>query len=460
MSLPATVVCGWQCGKVSAPAVDRHSAPVPIQPLPWPLRVLAAIGRLVLRLRRFLRHQWRRLAALTEKVGRSPAAAGPIAALSVSVVGLAIIALPVAGAWWGGVEPPGPWHQAAAVTGSVWVMAHGVPIRLLGVDYSLIPWGLLLIPAWLGHQAGRWLVRIVRPRRLITAGAAWGIAVTTGAVIVAAVSVVADIPDVQTSARRALIAAVLVGAIAVGSGVWRSSDVVRAATARIPALITVTIRAAGIAVAALLTFASVLLLVAVASSFGEIANVFGALSPTVFDSIVLSALSLAYVPTMIIWALAYLLGAGVTFGPDVLFSPFVPAVTPASLPVFPPLAALPETSAPLVWAFPALTVLAGGLAGLAVSRFAFREGPLVRIALGASASVLAAGVVWVLLVAGTGSLGDGRLLAVGPDPALGALLAGVGLAVGALPTSVLRAKRRARRLQPVELKSQAAKLDE
>jgi len=49
---------------------------------------------------------------------------------------------------------------------------------------------------------------------------------------------------------------------------------------------------------------------------------------------------------------------------------------------------------------------------------------------------------------------------VGPDPALGALLAGVALAVGALPTSVLRAQRRPRRLQPVEVESQAAHVDE
>ena len=435
---------------MSAPTVDRQGAAPPVQVLPWPLRILAAIGRLLLRIRRFGRRQWRRLAHLTERIGRSPALAAPIAALSVAVVGLAIIALPIAGAWWGGVEPPGPLSQAAAVTGSVWVMAYGVPVRLLGVDYSLLPWGLVLVPALLGHQAGRWLVRVIRPRRIVTILAAWLIAVGLGTFFVAAVSVVADIPAVQTSARRAVIAATLVGAISIGSGIWRSSDIVRALFARIPELVVVTVRASSIAIAALVGFASLLLLVAVASSFGEIANLMASLSPTFFDAVVVAILSVAFVPTMVIWSMSYLLGAGIGFGPDVLFSPFVSAVAPTSLPAFPPLAALPETSAPLVWAFPALTVLAGGLAGLSVSRFAAREGPLVRLCIGLLAALLASGVVFVLLFAGSGSLGDGRLGQVGPDPSLGALLAGAALTVGALPTSVLRAKRRARRLRSVD----------
>ena len=445
---------------MSAPTVDRQGVVPPADPLPWPLRFLAAIGRLLLRIRRFWRQQWRRVIRITERVGRSPAMAAPIAALSVAVVGLAILALPVAGAWWGGVEPPGPWQDAVAVTGSVWVMAYGVPVRLLGVDYSLLPWGLVLIPALLGHQAGRWLVRVIRPRRMVTVLAAWVITVGLGTFLVAVVSVMADIPAVQTSARRAVIAATLVGAIAVGSGLWRSSDVMRSNFARIPHMLMVSIRASSIAVAALLGFASLLLLAAVASSFGDIANLFASLSPTFSDAVVLTVLSVAFVPTMVIWSMSYLLGSGIAFGPDVLFSPFVPAVAPTLMPAFPPLAALPETSAPFVWVFPVLTVLAGGLAGLSVSRFAAREGPLVRLCIGLLAAMLAAGLVFLLLLAGSGSLGDGRLVEVGPDPALGALLAGVALAVGALPTSVLRAQRRPRRLQPVKVETESAHVDE
>ena len=64
--------------------------------------------------------------------------------------------------------------------------------------------------------------------------------------------------------------------------------------------------------------------------------------------------------------------------------------------------------------------------------------------------------MFVLLSLGAGSLGDGRLAIIGPDPSAGALLAGVGLAVGALPTSVIRARRKPRKLSSVSLRSRRA----
>jgi len=446
---PAVSPEGWQCWKVSAPTVDRPGASSQPEQLPPPLRFLAAIGRVILRVRRRVRFLWRRIARLGDQIARSPLVAAPIAASSVAAVGLLVLALAVAGAWWGGVEPPGPWPDAAGVVGSVWVMSYGVPVRLLGVDYSLLPWGLMVIPLWLGHQAGRWLVRVVRPQRIRTLLATWFLAVAWSTSFVVLVSVLADIPDVQTSARRAAIAATVVGLVSIGTGLWRASDLARETTSRIVPPVRVVLRGTAVAVVTLIALACVVLLVAVASSFGEISRLFAALSPTVSDAIVLSLLSLAYLPTLVIWSLAYFLGAGISLGGDVLVSPFVAVIAPTDLPAFPPLAALPETSGPASWALPALTVLAGAFAGLSVSRFAAREGPLVRISLALAASVLAAGVVYALLLAAAGSLGDGRFIDIGPDAGLGALLAGVGLVVGALPTSVLRARRRPRTLAPV-----------
>lgn len=442
---------------MSAPTVDHPASDVAPEPrkLPWPLRIIAAIGRFFLKIRRSVRRLGQRIRTGVERIGRSSLIAGATAALSVAVVGLAVIALPVAGAWWGGVEPPGPWQDAVAIAGSMWVMTYGVPVRLLGVDYSLIPWGLMVIPAFLGHQAGRWLVRVVRPRRWRTAIAAWLITVVIGAGFVVVVSIVSDIPAVQTSARRALVAATIVGLVAVGSGIWRSSDLVRSGVARLPALLLAVLRAASVAFAALVGFASIVLLISMASSFGEVATLFTALNPTVSDAIVLSIVSLAYLPVLIGWSLSYILGAGITLGPDVLVSPFVPTIPAVPLPAFPPLAALPEVAGPASWAFPVLVVISGGLAGLAISRFAAREQPLIRLSLAVGAAAVAAVMVLGFLQASRGSFGDGRLVDIGPDPGLGALLAGVGLLVGALPTSVLRARRKPRRLQAVAVEENA-----
>lgn len=435
---------------MSAPTVERPGAPTESAALPWPLRIVAAIGRLLLGIRRFSRRALRSLVGTLERVGRSPVIAAPIAALAVALVGLTVIGLVVAGAWWGGVEPPGPWQEALAVTGSMWVMAYGVPVRLMGIDYSLIPWGFVVIPLWLSHQAGRWLAAVVRPRRWRTLAVTWGFAVLVGAGLVGAVSAVADIPEVQTSARRAVLMAVLVGIVGVGSGLWRANDLPRQAISRIPVVFRVIVRASFVGFAALVGLAALVLTVAAASSFGEIVTVFMALEPTVFDAVVLLVLSLGYLPTLIGWALGYLVGAGVSLGPDVLVSPFVAAVPPTPLPTFPPLAALPDASGPAAWTLPALIVLAGALVGLSISRWAAKEGPLIRTAIALISAVVAAGWVFAFLWISSGSLGDGRLTAIGPDAGLGALLAGVGLVIGALPTSVLRAQRRPRALKVVE----------
>ncbi len=359
------------------------------------------------------------------------------------------MALVVASAWWGGVEAPGAWQEAMSITGSAWVVSFGVPVRLLGVDYSLLPWGLVLIPGWLGHQAGRWIVRVVRPTRLRTLVASWVLTTIFTAVIVATVSVVSDIPDVQTSARRALVMAGLIAFVSVGSGLWRSSELVQSLNERIPVVVRVVVRASVAGATALIGMAAIIATIAAASSFGEVTEVFTALDPTAFDALVLVVLSLGYVPVLVSWALGYLVGAGVSLGPDVLVSPFVPAIPPTPLPAFPPLAALPEASGPGSWGLPVLVVISGAFIGLLVSRLAAREGPLVRLAIAFLAAAVAAAWVYAFLVLGTGSLGDGRLAQIGPDPGLGALLAAVGLVIGALPTSVLRARRRPRRLQPV-----------
>lgn len=419
------------------------------RPLPWPLRLIALIGRLILRLRRSLRRVLAMVARALERVARSPFVAAPFAALVACVVGLAAFALLVAGAWWGGVELPGPWQEALSITGSVWVMAHGVPVRLFGVDYSLIPWGLLIVPGWLGHQVGRWLVKVVRPNRLRRLIVTLVITVASSAALVAVVSVISDMPDVQTSARRALMAATLVALVAVASGMWRASELPSNAWARVPFVVRAVVRGSFVGLAALIGFASLVLLVAFIAAFGEIALLFSSLEPTIFDAVVLLVLSLGYAPTMIGWSLSYVGGAGFSLGTDVLVSPFMPSIPSTQLPAFPALAAIPEGSSPVSWALPALVVVAGAFIGLIVSRMAVREGPLMRLSIAAASAVLAAGWVYVLMLASTGALGDGRLATLGPDAGLAALLAGLGLTVGALPTSVLRAQRRTRRLRPL-----------
>ena len=183
-------------------------------------------------------------------------------------------------------------------------MTFGVPIRLSGVDYSLLPWGLMIIPGWLGHQAGRWLARVVRPSRRRSLTASVVLTTVFSSVFAAGVSVVSDIPEVQTSARRALVMAGAVTFVAVGSGVWRSSPLIRDSMRRTPMVVRVIVRASFVGVAALAGMGAFVTTVAVASSFGSITEMFASLNPTTFDTLVLLVLSLGYVPVLVSWSVS------------------------------------------------------------------------------------------------------------------------------------------------------------
>jgi len=124
-------------------------------------------------------------------------------------------------------------------------------------------------------------------------------------VFVAGVSVVSDIPEVQTSARRALVMAGAVTFVAVGSGVWRSSPLIRDSMHRTPMVIRVIVRASFAGVAALAGMGALVATVAVASSFGSITEMFASLNPTTFDALVLLVLSLGYVPVLVSWSVSY-----------------------------------------------------------------------------------------------------------------------------------------------------------
>src|SRR5579875_1662426 len=98
-----------------------------------------------------------------------------------------------------------------------------------------------------------------------------------------------------------------------------------------------------------------------------------ALSPGAGGSALLLLAGLSYLPNSVIWAIAYMLGPGFSFGTGTAVSPSGSALGP--VPAFPALAALPTGTGP---AFPAwlgffvlaVPYLAGALAGLMTVRIA------------------------------------------------------------------------------------------
>jgi hypothetical protein len=142
-----------------------------------------------------------------------------------------------------------------------------------------------------------------------------------------------------------------------------------------------------------------------------------ALNPGIFGSVLLLLASLCYLPNSVIWAVAYMLGPGFSFGIGTAVSPSGSAL--GALPAFPMLAALPVGGKA---AFPAwlgffvliMPYLAGALAGLMTVRIA--PTPTLEAApfWGLVTGTLAAVVIGFSAKISGGPLGAGRLASVGP----------------------------------------------
>ena len=172
-------------------------------------------------------------------------------------------------------------------------------------------------------------------------------------------------------------------------------------------------------------------------------------------------LQIAWVPTMLIWACSWLIGAGFSVGSGTVFAPDRVVAGPA--PALPLLGLLPAAPLSTAGLWLPLVVTVGAMVA-AWRRRAVLNSLRVRHAVsaaGAAALLVAAGV-GLLCLAASGSVGPGRMTDVGPQVLYTVILVfvevGVGLAAmailahpytrtwarGALPESILSATDRRR----------------
>ena len=359
----------------------------------------------------------------------------PLAAIWAAALGWAIFAVPVLASWVSSVQSTAGWEQILRTSGLIWVVAHDVPVQVATATYSLLPWGLVLIPSCLLIYAGRWAGRAARVDTVRDWLLVAGSAAVIYTVIVAVVSFLARVPGARTSIRYALLAALLISVLSLTWGVLRGSSMRSVILTAIPSDVRVLIRGAAIGILTLLAMGAALVTLSLIVHFNEVIRIQQFLDPGPLGGIALLVLSIGYLPVAAMWAVSYCIGAGFTVGGGVSLTPFIAASTPVDLPPFPMLAALPQDVGPVAWALPAIGVLAGALIGLAVSHGEFR--PARRASLAAGASLLAAIGVYLLFFISSGSLGTLNLVQLGPKPALGAAIALVLMLFGSIPTALL-----------------------
>jgi hypothetical protein len=379
-------------------------------------------------------------------------------ALVAAVVGVAAALAPLTVLWFvvfGAPDLGAIWQTSAAI----WQLGHAVPLEIAlpatylaqtGIDPSLASFAVSLPP--LGFAAFTLLFAARSGARAARAGA-WVTGVAAGALVFAVFAAVVAATSAAELVEVELWQAVLfpsafyaVGLVAGAVRVaWTDGDegVIDALRVRLdragaawPEVPGLVARGAALSLTSLLGAASLLLAVTLIVrgpqivALSQSANLDGAGAAAVFVG------QLLYLPTLVVWALAFLAGPGVGLGAGA-------AVAPAGtqlgvLPGIPVLGVLPEATSPWLLALALLPVAAGALAGWAVrSRLSPRGGAadaestgILLVLTGSIAIVTALGAA-MLSVLAAGAMGPGRLAGVGPDAAAVAIAVGVEVGLGA-----------------------------
>lgn len=373
---------------------------------------------------------------------------------------------------WASIGFPGGVEPVLGGAGQLWLAAHGVGLHLdvagsaglPGVSgvATLTPLGLTLLLLFFARRAGSRLAQASYE------GQFWqpvlSSAVTYG-VLSAVISLATGSRELSTNVFAAAVVpvwVVLVGAVWGGhrvSGSWlRLIGIRREAlverynqyTRWAGAYIACVLRAGWVGLLGVVAGGALLTGAAILYQWNDVVALQQALHAGLLGDAVLTLVQLALLPNLVVFGMAWSLGAGFSLGEGTAISP---AVTDAAgLPGLPLLGALPAGTGPWSFAVLALPVLAGALAGwwfvragenhldewLSLKiRFRWLSALLSGLALALAVGLLVGVGTGVLAALARGSLGVGRFDDVGPDPLLTGLwtLATVGL--GALIGQVL-----------------------
>jgi hypothetical protein len=342
---------------------------------------------------------------------RRPVVAGAAAGLWALLVGVALVTCVVMLAW--AVSPNSAGDSAAAwrAAGAVWLGAHQVPLEIGGRSLTLLPLGALLLGLALTRRGGRWAGRLLAGT---SPGEAAGI-VTSGTLVYAAGGAgVAWLSAGPGTSASPLTAFVWTGAVALVGATWgvaREAGLVAWARSRVSDAAWRTAMGGLAAVVGLFATGAVLVTVSLVRHAGQIAGTLADLEAGPVGELALTVLGALCLPTLDVWAMSVLVGPGFDLGSAGALNAFGGQVE--TLPALPVLAAIPTTVP--VWG-PALMLVPVAL-GVLAGRIRWGRDlptPTGTAASGAGLAGVVAALVGGLVLLASGSLGGGRLDAVGP----------------------------------------------
>jgi hypothetical protein len=200
------------------------------------------------------------------------------------------------------------------------------------------------------------------------------------------------------------------------------------------AIVGTALRGGAAAVAVVVTAAALAVVVSLLANYAQIITLYENLHTEALGGVALTIAQILFLPNLVIWAAAWLVGPGFAIGSGSAVSPLGTSLGP--IPSIPVLGALPQGDfafsfigllVPILAGFLVGTLLAGSLADRirSTGRLAWMLGA------GLGAGVVGGGILGILTWASSGAIGPGRLQTVGPDPLLVGLLAALELGVSA-----------------------------
>ena len=375
-------------------------------------------------------------------------------------VGIGVALVPLTLLWGFEYGLQVDWDVFWKATGSVWLVGHGVDVSfLLGpalakssgvsgaadpIHVTLAALGFAIVTAWLGGRAGR---RFAETEHRVT-----GLLVGTG--VVAALGLAVALSTRSAAIDPVTWQAVVLPALWFGVPALVVSEVCRVRRGlppdpltqrlvdqwqRVPGVwrtvVAFGLRAGTAATAVVVAVAGVVVALLLFASFAEVISLYERSHAGIVGGIALTVGQLAFLPDLVGWAAAWLVGPGFAIGTGSNVSPIATSLGPIpGLPVFGALPASGHTFG-LVWVLvPVLAgFAAGGLLRPRLVRALGAADSALHRALGGLATGVVAGVL-TGLVAGlsAGSFGPGRLADVGPHAIVVGAVAALEVGVPAI----------------------------
>jgi hypothetical protein len=391
-----------------------------------------------------------------------PALGFPAAAAAAAAAGLVVV-LGIAVSTWLLGNGDGSSGQAVRVGALVWLAAHGAAPVIDGVQVSLVPLLLPVLPALGLIAAGSWATRrrwqpaassaassagtsaaesATTQALRMSAGVAAGAATyaTVIGLVGWATGLAAPEGGASADTLRGMGVALVGAALALSVGVARARGGWPAALRARPAVAAV-LRGAAMGAVVWLGGAIVVASASLLWHADQVWALGAEVSSSRGQGFALTALCVATMPNAVLWVAAYLVGPGFAAGTATFVAPG--SVVLGALPVYPLFGALPAPGDAPDWttSLMVIPVLAGVLAGVVAAR-GLPSGGWFRLAMtGAAAGGLAGVAVGLAMSLSGGSIGPNRMAETGPVTA--AVVMGVvtlavagcagGVAVGALP---------------------------